>query len=168
MLTTQFNLLKRYGTPFSLAIVDIDHFKNLNDEQGHLHGDQMLRDLTELLRDTSRTVDILARYGGDEFVAVMPQTDLAGAGMLGERLRAKVEQEMPFTVSIGVASANDTDTPESLFHRADVALYRAKTDGRNRTYCDHLFTVENAVPLSPGGNQIGEPVVCSPLRARQT
>ena len=89
VLSTQFSMLKRYGTPFSLAIIDIDHFKNLNDEHGHLHGDQMLRDLTGLLTDTSRTVDILARYGGDEFVVVMPQTDLAGAAMVGERLRAR-------------------------------------------------------------------------------
>ncbi len=160
VLSTQLSLLKRYGTPFSLAVVDIDHFKNLNDARGHLHGDQMLRDLTELLTDTSRTVDILARYGGDEFVVVMPQTDPAGAGTLAERLRAKVEQEMPFTISVGVASANDADTPESLFHRADAALYRAKTDGRNRTCCDPLFTVENAVLLSPGCNQIGESVMC--------
>ena len=149
-LSTQFSLLKRYGTPFSLAVADIDQFKNLNDERGHLHGDQMLRDLAKLLTDTARTVDILARYGGDEFVIVMPQTDPAGAGTLAERLRAKVEQELPFTISVGVASANDADTPESLFHRADAELYRAKTDGRNRTRCDPLFTGETiaALPLS--------------------
>jgi diguanylate cyclase len=158
VLSTQFSLLKRYGTPFSLAIVDIDHFKNMNDEQGHLHGDQMLRDLTELLMDTARTVDILARYGGDEFVAVMPQTDLAGADVLGERLRAKVEREMPFTVSIGVASANDTDTPESLFQRADVALYRAKTDGRNRTFCDPLLAAANVAPLGPCAGATAAPI----------
>lgn len=136
VLSTQFNLLKRYGAPFSLAIVDIDHFKNLNDEQGHLYGDQMLRDLTGLLTHTSRTVDIITRYGGDEFVVVMPQTDLAGASIFVERLRGKVEQEMPFTISAGAASPNDADTPESLFHRADAALYRAKTDGRNRIFVD--------------------------------
>jgi diguanylate cyclase len=137
VLSTQFSLLKRYSTPFSLAIIDIDHFKNLNDEQGHLHGDQILRNLSELLKGTLRTVDILARYGGDEFVVVMPQTDITGAGTLGDRLRVKVEQDMPFTVSIGVASANEADTPESLFQQADAALYRAKTGGRNRMFCDH-------------------------------
>ena len=145
MLSTQFSLLKRYGTPFSLAIIDVDHFKNLNDEQGHQHGDQMLRDLTGLLTDTLRTVDILARYGGDELVVVMPQTDIAGATTLGERLRVKVEQGMPFTVSVGVASANDTDTPESLFKRTDAALYRAKSGGRNCTWCDHGETSDAAL-----------------------
>lgn len=137
VLSTQFSLLKRYGTPFSLAVVDIDHFKELNDQHGHQYGDQMLLDLTGLLMDTLRTVDILARYGGDEFVVVMPQTDITGAATLGERLRLEVEQRMPFTVSIGVASVNDADTPDSLFHRADAALYDAKSGGRNRICCDY-------------------------------
>ena len=98
MLTTQSALQKRYGTPFSLAIVDIDHFKELNDEQGHLHGDETLRNLSGLMTDTLRTVDLLARYGGDEFVIVMPQTELAGAAVLAERLRVKVDEGMAFTV----------------------------------------------------------------------
>ena len=147
VLSTQFSLLTRYGTPFSLAVVDIDNFKNLNDKHGHLHGDQMLRALTGLLTDALRTVDVLTRYGGDEFVVVMPQTDLAGARILGERLRAKVEQDMPFTISAGVVLANEADTPESLFHRADAALYRAKTDGRNRTVCDPLPLVEDVAAV---------------------
>ena len=87
VLGAQFALLRRYGTPFSLAIVDIDRFKDLNDQQGHLHGDRMLCDLTGLLIDAMRTVDVVARYGGDEFVVAMPQTDLAGAEVLAERLR---------------------------------------------------------------------------------
>jgi diguanylate cyclase (GGDEF)-like protein len=142
MLATQFALLKRYGTFFSLAIVDIDHFKDLNDEQGHLYGDEMLRNLSASLTDMLRDVDILARYGGDEFVVVMPQTELTGASALAERLRMKVEQGMPFTVTIGVASADSADTPESLFQRADVALYRAKSSGRNCTCCHHGETME--------------------------
>jgi diguanylate cyclase (GGDEF)-like protein len=154
VLSTHFSLLTRYDAPFSLAVVDIDDFKNLNDKHGHLHGDQVLRDFTGLLTETLRAVDILSRYGGDEFVVVMPQTDLAGAGMLGERLRASVEQQMPFSISVGVASADRADTPESLFQRADAALYRAKTDGRNRTVCDPpllveaVAMVENATPIS--------------------
>ena len=115
VLSTHCGILKRYGTPFSLAVVDIDHFKELNDQYGHQHGDQMLCDLAELLKGTLRTVDIAARYGGDEFVVVMPQTDITGAATFGERLRLEVERGMPFTVSVGVASANDADTPESLF-----------------------------------------------------
>jgi diguanylate cyclase len=120
----------------------------------------MLRDLTGLFTDTLRTVDILARYGGDEFVVVMPQTDLTGANTLGERLRVEVERRMPFTVSVGMSSANDADTPESLFHRADAALYCAKTDGRNCTCCDPSLMVENAAPLSLGhGETADRPVV---------
>ncbi len=137
VLSTQFSILKRYGTLFSLAIIDIDHFKELNDQHGHQHGDQMLRDLAELLTGSLRAVDIVSRYGGDEFVAVMPHTDIAGAETLGERLRAEIERRMPFTVSLGVASVGEADTPESLFKRADAALYRAKTEGRNRIFCDH-------------------------------
>jgi diguanylate cyclase (GGDEF)-like protein len=136
VLGMQFGLLKRYGTPFSLAIIDIDHFKDLNDQCGHQHGDQMLCDLKELLLGSLRTIDILTRYGGDELVVVMPQTDIVGAEAAGNRLRREVEWAMPFTVSIGVASANDADTPESLFQRADAAMYQAKNGGRNRIFCD--------------------------------
>ena len=132
----EFGILKRYGTPFSLAIIDIDHFKDLNDQSGHQYGDQMLCALKELLLGTLRAIDILARYGGDELVIVMPQTDITGAAVLGKRLREEIEREMPFTVSIGVASASDADTPESLFQRADAAMYRAKNGGRNRMFCD--------------------------------
>lgn len=137
ILSVQNDMLKRYGTPFSLAVVDIDHFKELNDQYGHQHGDQMLCDLAELLKGALRTVDIPARYGGDELVVVMPQTDMTGAATLGERLRLEVEQKMPFTISVGVASAKDADTSESVFKRADTALYAAKSDGRNRMCCDH-------------------------------
>lgn len=138
ILSTQFALRKRYGTPFSLAVVDIDHFKSLNDQHGHLYGDQMLRDLADSLRGAMRTIDTVARYGGEEFVVVMPHTDIAGARTIGERLRLVVEKLMPFTVSVGIASASDTDTPESLFQRADAAMYRAKNSGRNRMFseCD--------------------------------
>jgi diguanylate cyclase (GGDEF)-like protein len=145
VLSAQLGVQKRYGTSLSLAIVDIDDFKALNDEQGHLYGDQALRDLAKLLTDAVRAVDVLARYGGDEFVAVMPQTDLVGAGALGERLRVRVEQQMPFTISVGVASASGVDTPESLFQRADLALYHAKSSGRNCTRCNPADTTETVL-----------------------
>jgi diguanylate cyclase len=137
VLSAQYGVLKRYGTLFSLAIVDIDHFKALNDQNGHPYGDQVLCDLTALLLKTLRTVDILARYGGDELVIVMPHTDIAGAEIVCERLRGEIERRMPFTVSVGVATAGAADTPQSLFKRADAALYRAKNSGRNCVWCDH-------------------------------
>jgi diguanylate cyclase (GGDEF)-like protein len=132
----QFALLRRYNTPFSLAVIDIDHFKDLNDQCGHQHGDQMLCDLKDVLLGCLRTIDILTRHGGDELVVVMPQTDIAGATTVGKRLRAEVEWGTPLTVSIGVAAAEVADTPESLFQRADAAMYRAKNGGRNRVFCD--------------------------------
>ncbi len=152
----QFSILKRYGTPFSLAVIDIDHFKDLNDQCGHQHGDQVLCDLKDVLLGILRGVDFLARYGGDELVVVMPQTDVAGAAAVGQRLRAEVEWAMPLTVSIGVASATDDDTPESLFRRADAALYRAKNGGRNRTVCDP------GEPCAAGPHEAGLPGMDGP------
>jgi diguanylate cyclase len=131
VLSVQFNILKRYGTPFSMAVIDIDHFKELNDQSGHQHGDQMLCELKDLILGILRAIDVVARFGGDELVVVMPHTDVHGAAIVGERLRAQVEWAMPLTISIGVASASPDDTPESLFQRADAALYRAKNGGRN-------------------------------------
>ena len=80
VVEAQLGTLKRYGTPFSLAVVDIDHFKLLNDQRGHAHGDEALRDLAKSLTNSVRTVDVVARFGGDEFVLIMPQTELEGAG----------------------------------------------------------------------------------------
>ena len=151
VLGLQFGMLKRYGTPFSLAIVDIDHFKDLNDQCGHQHGDQMLCDLKDLLLGSLRAIDILTRYGGDELVIVMPQTDITGATVVGKRLRAEVEWGTPMTVSIGVVSASDADTPESLFQRADAALYRAKNGGRNRVCFDPDETSETALQEAEHG-----------------
>jgi diguanylate cyclase len=144
VLAAQFGSWNRYGAPFSLAVVDVDRFKDLNDQRGHLHGDEALRNLAGLLTSAVRAVDLVTRYGGDEFVVIMPHTDLAGAAVLAERLREKIAKSMPFTVSIGVASAGAGDTAESLFEQADAALYRAKSDGRNRTNCHHDQAVKPA------------------------
>ena len=130
-LKAQFALMSRYQSQFSLAIFDIDNFKRVNDREGHLHGDRMLQQLAGLFDEAVRETDVVARYGGEEFVVVMPQTDLEGACVFSERLRAKVEQQMSLTVSGGVAAAVDGDTQDSLLARADDALYRAKTAGRN-------------------------------------
>lgn len=136
VLAAQLAIMDRYGTRFSLAMFDIDHFKQINDKEGHLHGDRVLRDLAKLFDDCVRETDIIARYGGDEFVVVMPQTDMKGGCIFGERLCEKVEQETELTVSGGITAALDGDTQESLIARADHALYSAKTAGRNCVHRD--------------------------------
>lgn len=133
-LDAQIALLQRYGVCFSLAIVDVDFFKRVNDGQGHLEGDRILKELALLLDDCARETDHVARYGGEEFVIVMPHTNLAGGAVFAERVRQRVERELPVTVSVGVAAAGADDTAESLLDRADQALYAAKSAGRNRVY----------------------------------
>lgn len=129
----------------ALLMVDIDHFKRVNDHYGHLAGDHVLRHMVGVLRQRLRASDVLGRYGGEEFMVLLPGTDLHGAAQLAEHLRQAVQaapcewqgQHIPFTVSIGVAASADTPadpsrTSEALLQAADQALYRAKDDGRNR------------------------------------
>jgi diguanylate cyclase (GGDEF)-like protein len=134
---------KRYKHPFSLVFMDLDHFKQYNDANGHLAGDGLLKELARLLEKNSRAVTVLARYGGEEFVALAPETPKAGAMIYAERLRRQVE-EQPFkgeesqplgrvTMSFGVASfPEDATDGAALIERADQALYEAKENGRNR------------------------------------
>jgi diguanylate cyclase len=130
-LGSQLALMSRYGTRFSLVMLDIDHFKQINDVQGHLYGDQMLTQLARLIDESARETDVVARYGGEEFLVVMPETDLVGAANFADRLRMRIADEMPLTISGGVAEALDGDSRESLVARADAALYSAKSAGRN-------------------------------------
>jgi len=130
-LAVQLAMLSRYEQPFSVAIFDIDHFKRINDEQGHLQGDIVLQRVAKLLDETVRETDTVARYGGEEFVVVMPQTSLEGACNFAERYRAKVAQYMDLTVSGGVSTAMDGDASSDVLGRADAALYTAKSSGRN-------------------------------------
>jgi diguanylate cyclase (GGDEF)-like protein len=130
-LGTQLALMNRYGSRFSVAMFDIDYFKQVNDIQGHLYGDQMLSTLARMIDESVRETDVVARFGGEEFLVIMPETDLAGATRFADRLRERIAKEMPLTVSGGVAEALDGDSPESLLVRADAALYGAKSAGRN-------------------------------------
>lgn len=127
-------MMGRYGEPFSVAIIDIDHFKQVNDKRGHLQGDRMLQAVARLLDETVRDTDIVARYGGEEFVVVMPHTSLENACHFGERVRRLIEKEIGLTISGGVTSALDGDNAQSLLSRADTALYSAKSAGRNQIY----------------------------------
>ncbi len=131
------------GRLLSLLIIDIDHFKSINDTYGHLAGDAVLVEFAERLRSAVRGIDLAGRFGGEEFVVAMPDTDGSLALAVGERLRAMVASS-PFsigdtagpitiTVSVGVGMVDGPDdTPRKLLARADAALYRAKRDGRNR------------------------------------
>ncbi len=118
-------------SPLSIAMLDLDHFKRINDQQGHLAGDRVLQDLTQLLKVCLREGDILARYGGEEFVVIMPQTPLRSAGDLAQRMRARIEGKLATTISIGVAANTASETATSLLSRADAAMYTAKNQGRN-------------------------------------
>ena len=141
----QLAMLARYHCDFSVVIFDIDHFKQVNDKEGHLHGDRVLLELARLFDESVRDTDVVARYGGEEFVVVMPETDLVGASMFSERLRAQVETRLEVTISGGVTLAREGDTRDALIARADAALYAAKTAGRNRVFC---HTGDGTEPVS--------------------
>ena len=147
-LDTEFAYAKRHKSMLSLVMFDVDHFKRVNDTYGHLAGDAVLVHLARITQATIRTEDILARYGGEEFAVICRGTPLLNAGVLGERLRARVEGEnfdyqgtrLPVTISVGVAAlpeANVATSPD-LVKAADGALYEAKRSGRNRVCLNGL------------------------------
>jgi diguanylate cyclase (GGDEF)-like protein len=133
---------QRYGSPLSLLLIDIDGLKQINDEWGHGAGDQVLRNAARAIRSTLRATDYGARWGGDEFAIVAPNTNGAAARRLGERLLARTGRhsrtdDLPLTaLSIGIAvtaaEQGEADTPKALIDQADAALYRSKAAGRNR------------------------------------
>lgn len=136
-LLENFNLSERHQHALSLMLLDIDGFKAYNDAYGHLAGDDLLKNLGALLSSVERETDLVARIGGDEFAVVMPETDIAGAHVLAERVRAKVERSSLFrrrvTVSVGIATMTDRTASTSMFLQdCDAALYRAKKAGRNQ------------------------------------
>jgi len=148
-LASMFAMMNRYELSFSIVILDIDHFKKLNDEQGHLYGDSILKSVAKLLDDHVRDTDVVTRYGGEEFVIVMPQTTLAGACIFSDRLRQQIEQALPLTISGGVSGAVDGDTPPTLLARADAALYSAKAAGRNRVFYHSGLEIRPSAEIDP-------------------
>ena len=136
----EFARARRISRPFSVIMIDIDHFKRVNDHHGHAAGDEVLRALAQRCRVGSRTVDLVGRYGGEEFLILLPESSLESARLVAERLRQSLHNEsiqteagpMRITISIGVAEMTDTDNLKSLIARADGALYEAKNSGRNR------------------------------------
>jgi len=131
----------RYDRPLSVIMLDIDHFKQINDSFGHAIGDQVLRSMADTCVSTLRTIDVIGRYGGEEFIILLPETDLASAGLVAERIQQRVLAEpvqteqgaLAITVSLGVSESMPTcRSLEQLIDRADQALYVAKQHGRNR------------------------------------
>ncbi|PQO46035.1 GGDEF domain-containing protein [Blastopirellula marina] len=142
-LESLFAMKDRYELTFSLCILDVDHFKKINDEFGHLEGDRVLQEVASLIDNCVRETDVVTRYGGEEFVVLMPSTDLEGANMFAERVRFAADEQLKVTVSGGVAQACASDEPKTLLARADAALYRAKGNGRN---CIYSHTGECVLP----------------------
>ncbi|MFH1538681.1 MAG: diguanylate cyclase [bacterium] len=132
---------ERYGRPLGLIMMDIDHFKDLNDEYGHPAGDAVLKELARVVSEAVRNIDVFARYGGEEFAVVLPETSLIGSAEVAERLRRKVEDNLfpiseketvQISISLGVGAYPAAKDTEALIRAADEALYRAKEAGRNR------------------------------------
>ena len=145
LIEREINRSRRYRRPLSLVMIDIDHFKKINDTWGHPVGDLVLRELGGLMRENFRRLDVPVRYGGEEFAVILPETSLEEAINFAERFRVKVEkatfmngrERIPVTISLGVATignspiAEDLDA-DTLLQMADRALYQAKQSGRNR------------------------------------
>ncbi|GAB4245767.1 MAG: hypothetical protein OHK0028_23720 [Deltaproteobacteria bacterium] len=145
-LEEEFARARRYGFPLTLLLLDIDHFKKVNDEHGHPAGDLVLKEIGKILKRTVRNVDVPARYGGEEVVILLPHTQVTDAAILAERIRRMIEghpfpadasggRSLPLrcTVSVGVAAmTRECPGAGKLLEMADTAMYRAKQDGRNR------------------------------------
>lgn len=159
----------RSNEPFCVLLLDIDHFKRVNDTYGHHGGDQVLKLMSEIVSAQLRTIDCFGRYGGEEFILLMPQTPQQGALVLAERVRHSVEQAnfdivevgVKITVSIGVAEFFDGESVEQLIARADLGLYSAKDGGRNRVVAalppDQIFDEPaDGIAITSSAGSVGQ------------
>ena len=127
----------RTNHPFSIIMLDVDHFKKINDTYGHPDGDLVLQAVAKVCKDTVREIDHVGRVGGEEFLIILPETTVFDAGVIAERIRDRIEfltigdQGIKVTVSLGVSSSDTTSNVDSMYKTADVALYDAKENGRN-------------------------------------
>jgi len=140
-LASELARLERFGGPLAIVVTDLDWFKDVNDRFGHPSGDAVLRELAQLLQETVRDVDLAGRWGGEEFIIILPGTDLTGGAQVAERIRVALAGRIvlssdgtpiPVTASFGVAAAPPASTAAELFSAADAALYEAKRNGKNR------------------------------------
>ncbi len=140
LLEVEFAKCERFHHDMGLVLLDIDFFKKVNDTYGHPEGDRVLVDVAQTLQASTRKVDLLARFGGEEFIVLLPSTDLKGSKFVAEKLREEIAKQIsvggkPVTISVGLAHTPTTPgvtTSDALIQRADEALYRAKAAGRNR------------------------------------
>ena len=163
-------MFRRYNSPASLLMLDIDHFKSINDTYGHTVGDQILIELSELVHSTTRATETLYRFGGEEFVLVAEQTALESAVNLAENLRSRMEQQLfscgiRLTVSIGVAQLQPEEDREGWLKRVDDALYRAKGRGRNQVIAAAVQVAPTVLRM-PSFRHHDEPAVEPVILAR--
>jgi diguanylate cyclase (GGDEF)-like protein len=137
-----------FGSVFSLAIFDIDHFQQLNNNHGRLHGDQVLQRLAWLLDHNVRETDVVGRLGGEEFAVLLPGTDLLAASIFSERIRRAIPEMIHVTVSVGVTTVLSGDDAKIILGRAEAALFSAKANGRNVVYQHDGAGVQAARPAS--------------------
>jgi diguanylate cyclase (GGDEF)-like protein len=140
-LSSELARVERFGGSLAVVLADLDSFKDVNDRYGHPAGDAVLREFADLLQDSLRDIDLASRWGGEEFLLVLPGTDLAGGARVAERIRVALAGRIllsvdgtpiPVTASFGVAAAPPATTASELFAAADAALYDAKRAGKNR------------------------------------
>lgn len=133
LMSFEFSRLKRYAGNLSVLMIDIDNFKNYNDTKGHPAGDELLKKAAQIFRNSVREMDLVCRYGGEEFVIMLPQTDKKGSAIVAERVRTQANLYLAATVSIGIAAfPEDANESSALVEKADAALYKAKQTGKNK------------------------------------
>ncbi|RMH58083.1 MAG: diguanylate cyclase [Deinococcus-Thermus bacterium] len=156
-LEAELERAQRYQRPFSLLLADIDHFKQINDTYGHPVGDQVLREVAVRMQQHLRDSDTLARWGGEEFLVLAPETELGPAQGLAQRLLEAVRQAplagVPVSLSIGVAAYRPGDTVAALLSRVDEAMYRAKAAGRNRVLGEDSLVLPTSWPEEEGSGR---------------
>ena len=144
ILSNEIKRSARYGTNLSISMLDIDDFKKINDSCGHYVGDIFLKEITNCLKEQLREIDYIGRYGGEEFLIILPNTDLQGAYMQAERIRKKISDiriaSSKVTISFGLATYQKGDTLSGLINRADYLMYEAKKKGKNSIAVDAATT----------------------------
>ncbi|MEO8219102.1 MAG: diguanylate cyclase [Acidobacteriota bacterium] len=164
-LSRAFEETERYGRQLSLALIDIDFFKKVNDTYGHASGDQVLKCVSKIFQESVRATDLVARYGGEEFAVMMPETDREEAGIVAEKVRALVEEatiptesgDIRVTISVGLATVprSRLHSPRELIEAADKSLYRAKRGGRNQVQSERRKDGPKRVASQPALAQSG-------------